>query len=174
MHRHGYQGRKLHRNTAQRLALLRGLAISLVEHGTIETTLPRAKELVPFIEPIITKSKRGDLASRRAVISALNNLSAANTLVDQLASQMSGRVSGHVRIKRTRMRLGDNAQLATVSFVDTLTRSESAPAVAVKPAKAVTVSAVADKPTVAKKPVAKKPVAKKAPAKKPVVKKEAK
>ncbi|MEO5690655.1 MAG: 50S ribosomal protein L17 [Candidatus Saccharimonadales bacterium] len=169
MHRHGYQGRKLHRNTAQRLALLRGLSISLIEHGTIETTLPRAKELVPFIEPIITKSKRGDLASRRAVISALNNISAANTLVDQLASQMSGRVSGHVRIKRTRMRLGDNAQLATVSFVDTLTRTESSPAVAIKPAKAVSVAATAVKPAAVKKPATKK-----APTKKPAVKKEAK
>ena len=74
MHRHGYQGRKLHRDSAQRKALMRGLSISLIEHGAIETTLPRAKELVPFIEPIITKAKKGDLASRRNVLSALNNL----------------------------------------------------------------------------------------------------
>ncbi len=171
MHRHGYQGRKLHRNSAQRKALLRGLSISLIEHGTIETTLPRAKELVPFIEPIITKAKKGDLASRRAIISALNNISAANTLFDQLASQMTGRDSGHVRIKRTRFRLGDHAQLATVSFVDTLTRSESSHVVAAatKPAKAVSVSAKTAKPSLAKKPAIKK-----APAKKPVAKKEAK
>ncbi len=171
MHRHGYQGRKLHRDSAQRKALLRGLAISLIEHGTIETTLPRAKELVPFIEPLITKAKKGDLASRRAVISALNNRSATHTLVDELVGQMAGRVSGHVRIKRSRMRVGDNAQLATVSFVDTLTRGASNPVAA---AVAKPSSTVAAKATATKKPAVKKPVAKKAPAKKPVAKKEAK
>ena len=165
MHRHGYQGRKLHRDSAQRKALLRGLSISLIEHGTIETTLPRAKELVPFIEPLITKAKKGDLASRRAVISALNNRDAAHTLVDELVGQMGSRVSGHVRIKRTRMRLGDNAQLANVSFVDTLVRTgkpEDTPVKKTVAAKATTV-----------KPAAKTAV-KKAPAKKPVAKKEAK
>ena len=125
MHRHGYQGRKLHRDSAQRTALLRGFAISLIEHGAIETTLPRAKELVPFIEPIITKAKKGDLASRRAVLSALDNQAATMTLVDQLVPQMGGRVSGHVRITRTRLRVGDNAQLARVSFVDELDREGS-------------------------------------------------
>lgn len=155
MHRHGYQGRKLHRDSAQRTALLRGLAISLIEHGSIETTLPRAKELVPFVEPLITKAKKGDLASRRAVISALNNLSAANTLVDQLASQMSGRVSGHIRVKRTRLRVGDNAQLATVSFVDTLSRESSAPAAA-KPTQAVTKASAKKPAATTKKPVTKK------------------
>lgn len=165
MHRHGYQGRKLHRDSAQRKALLRGLAISLIEHGTIETTLPRAKELVPFIEPLITKAKKGDLASRRAIIATLNNRAATNTLVDELVGQMNGRDSGHVRIKRSRMRVGDNAQLANVSFVDTITRgaAPAAAAVSAKPAK--TVAAKAESPA--------KPV-KKAPAKKPVAKKEAK
>lgn len=169
MHRHGYQGRKLHRDSAQRKALLRGLAISLIEHGTIETTLPRAKELVPFIEPLITKAKKGDLASRRAVISALNNRDATHTLVDELVGQMGSRVSGHVRIKRTRMRVGDNAQLATVSFVDTLVRTGKPDDTPVVAARAKTVAA---KATTAK-PAA-KAVVKKAPAKKPVAKKEAK
>lgn len=170
MHRHGYQGRKLHRDTAQRKALLRGLAISLIEHGTIETTLPRAKELVPFIEPLITKAKKGDLASRRAVISALDNRAATNTLVDELVGQMQSRVSGHVRIKRSRLRVGDNAQLAKVSFVDTLTRGAS-PVVAAATAKpkAAVVSAKAEtKPAKA----AAKPT--KTATKKPVAKKEAK
>lgn len=150
MHRHGYQGRKLHRDSAQRTALLRGFAISLIEHGKIQTTLPRAKELVPFIEPLITKAKKGDLASRRAVLSALDNQIATNTLVDQLAPQLTGRVSGHVRIRRTVSRVGDNAQLATVSFVDELdwTSAKHAPA----------------KVAATKKPAAKKPVAAKKPA----------
>lgn len=169
MHRHGYQGRKLHRDNAQRKALLRGLAISLIQHGTIETTLPRAKELVPFIEPLITKAKKGDLASRRAVISALNNRDATHTLVDELVGQMGSRVSGHVRIKRTRMRVGDNAQLATVSFVDTLVRTGKPDD---RPVVAARVKTVAAKATTAK-PEA-KAVVKKAPAKKPFAKKEAK
>ena len=118
MHRHGYKGRKLHRDGGQRTALLRGLAISLIEHGSIETTLPKAKELVPFFERLVTKSKLGTLHGRRQVISALDNVSSANALVDQIAPQLTARNSGHVRIKRTRLRVGDNAQLAKVSFVD--------------------------------------------------------
>lgn len=163
MHRHGYQGRKLHRNSAQRKALLRGLSISLIEHGTIETTLPRAKELVPFIEPIITKAKQGNLAGRRSVLSALDNLSATNTLVDELVGQMTGRVSGHVRIKRTKLRVGDNAQMASVSFVDTLTRGAGKTAAASVTAPSVEVSTkkVVAKPAAKKTAVTKKPVAKK-------------
>lgn len=134
MHRHGYKGRKLHRDSAQRTALLRGLAVSLIEHGSIETTLPRAKELVPFIEPIITKAKKGDLASRREVIAALNNQSAAHALVDDLVKQMSGRVSGHVRVVRTRLRVGDNAQMARIEFVDELSREARDEASSRKPA----------------------------------------
>lgn len=164
MHRHGYKGRKLHRDTAQRTALLRGLAISLIEHGSIETTLPRAKELVPFIEPIITKAKKGDLASRRAVIAALDNRPAAYTLVDELVGQMGGRDSGHVRVKRTRLRVGDNAQMATISFVDTLERSDDAKPAA-KPAKAAASTKPASKkPATSAKP-ARKTSAAKAPRK---------
>jgi len=124
MHRHGYKGRKLHRNDAQRKALLRGLAISLIEHHSIETTHQKAKELVPFIETTITKAKQGDLAGRRGVISKLGNLNASNELFDNLAPQMTARNSGHVRIKRSRLRVGDNAQLSTVSFVDKLKATE--------------------------------------------------
>ena len=122
MHRHGYKGRKLHRDDGQRTALLRGLAISLIEHGSIETTLPKAKELVPFVEVLITKAKKGGLHNRRQIISALDDIAVSNTLVDELAPQLTGRTSGHVRVTRTRLRTGDNAQLASVSFVDTLTR----------------------------------------------------
>ncbi len=120
MHRHGYQGRKLHRNRAQRIALFRGLAGSLIEHGKIETTLPKAKDLVPYIEKLITKAKKGDLSARRQIIAAVSPKESAHKLVDEIAPQLGGRVSGHVRIKRTRLRVGDNAQLASVSFVDEL------------------------------------------------------
>ena len=123
MHRHGYKGRKFGRERDQRRALLKGLATSLVEHGKIETTLPKAKELVRYIEKVITKAKKGDLANRRRVIAALSTQAAAFKLVDEIAPQLTGRTSGHVRVERTRMRVGDGAQMATVSFVDDLTEN---------------------------------------------------
>ena len=120
MHRHGYQGRKLSRERDQRRALIKGLASSLVEHGRIETTLPKAKELKRYIEKVITKAKKGDLASRRQVIAALSTRSVAYKLVDEIAPQLAGRTSGHVRVERTRLRVGDGAQMAIIEFVDEL------------------------------------------------------
>ena len=120
MHRHSYKGRKFGRERDQRRALLKGLATSLVEHGKIETTLPKAKELVRYIEKVITKAKKGDLHNRRMVIAALSTQTAAFKLVDEIAPQLTGRTSGHVRVQRTRLRVGDGAQLATIGFVDEL------------------------------------------------------
>lgn len=120
MHRHGYKGRKFGRERDQRRALLKGLATSLVEHGKIETTLPKAKELVRYIEKVITKAKKGDLANRRQVIAALSTQAAAFKLVDEIAPQLAARNSGHVRVQRTRLRVGDGAQMATIEFVDEL------------------------------------------------------
>mgnify|MGYP000948846871 FL=1 len=120
MHRHGYRGRKLGRKRDQRRALLKGLATSLVMEESIETTLPKAKELVRYIEKLITKAKKGNLANRRAVIAGLSTQVAATKLVDQIAPQLTGRTSGHVRVERTRLRVGDGAQLAIVEFVDEL------------------------------------------------------
>lgn len=135
MHRHGYQGRKFGRERDQRKALIKGLATQLVVHGSIETTLPKAKEVVPYVEVLITKAKRGDLHNRRQVIAGLSTLEAAHKLVDEIAPQLGGRTSGHLRIKRTRARVGDNAELARVSFVDELKSAvtEAAPAEEVKP-----------------------------------------
>lgn len=118
MHRHGYKGRKFGRERDQRRALIKGLATSLVEHGKIETTLPKAKELVRYIEKLVTKAKKGDLANRRMVISGLSTQAAAFRLVDVIAPQLQGRTSGHVRVQRTRLRVGDGAQMATIEFVD--------------------------------------------------------
>lgn len=125
MHRHSYQGRKFGRERDQRRALLKGLATSLVVHGKIETTLQKAKEVVPYVEPLITKAKKGDLHNRRQVVAALSTVEAAHKLVDDIAPQLTARNSGHLRITRTKLRVGDNAQMATVSFVDEL---KSAPA----------------------------------------------
>lgn len=120
MHRHGYKGRKFGRERDQRRALLKGLATSLVMEEKIETTLPKAKELVRYIEKLITKAKKGDLANRRAVIAGLSTQIAAFKLVDQIAPQLGGRTSGHVRVQRTRLRIGDGAQMAIIEFVDEL------------------------------------------------------
>jgi len=127
MHRHSYQGRKFGRERDQRRALLKGLATSLVVHGKIETTLQKAKEVVPYVEPLITKAKVGDLHNRRQIVAALSTVEAAHKLVDDIAPQLTGRNSGHLRITRTKLRVGDNAQMATVSFVDEL---KEAPATA--------------------------------------------
>ncbi len=120
MHRHGYKGRKFGRERDQRRALLKGLATSLVMEERIETTLPKAKELVRYIEKLITKAKKGGLANRRAVIAGLSTQIAAVKLVDQIAPQLTGRTSGHVRVERTRLRVGDGAQMAVIEFVDEL------------------------------------------------------
>lgn len=120
MHRHGYVGRKFGRTTDQRRALIKGLATSLVMEGKIETTLPKAKELTRYIEKLITKAKKGDLANRRRVIAGLSTQVAAFKLVDEIAPQLTGRTSGHVRVERTRIRVGDGSQMATIAFVDEL------------------------------------------------------
>lgn len=120
MHRHGYKGRKFGREMDQREALMKGLADSVVKYESIETTLPKAKEVVPYLEKLITKAKKGDLHNRRQVISGLQTVASAHKLVDEIAPKLKGRTSGHLRVEKTRTRRGDNAQLATVSFVDDL------------------------------------------------------
>jgi large subunit ribosomal protein L17 len=120
MHRHGYVGRKFGRERGLRIALIKGLATELVLHGKIETTLPKAKEMVRYIEKLITKAKKGDLSSRRQVIAGLNTQEAAFKLVDEIAPQLTGRTSGHVRVERTRLRVGDGTQMATIEIVDEL------------------------------------------------------
>jgi large subunit ribosomal protein L17 len=92
-----------------------------VKYEAIETTLPKAKEIVPYIEKLITKAKKGDLHNRRQIISKLQTIASAHKLMDDIAPQLAGRTSGHVRIEKTRTRRGDNAQMARVSFVDDLT-----------------------------------------------------
>jgi large subunit ribosomal protein L17 len=120
MHRHQYKGRKLHRERDQRIALVKGLADSLIKYESIETTLPKAKEVVPYTERLITKAKKGDLHSRKQVVEGLHTLESAHKLVDQLAPKMGKRSSGHLRIEKSRTRRGDMAQLARISFVDDL------------------------------------------------------
>ena len=166
MHRHGYKGRKFNRERDQRRALVKGLADSLVKYESIETTLPKAKEVVPYVEKLITKAKKGDLHNRRQVIAKLQTVASAHKLVDEIAPKLGARNSGHLRIEKTVNRRGDNAAMARVSFVDDLKVAPVAKAAAAdKPKaapKATTAKAAAKPATAAKKPAARKTPAKEA------------
>ena len=117
MHRHGYKGRKFGRETDQRTALTRGLMRSLFKYKSINTTFANAKEIRRPAEKLITIAKKGDLAARRTVIARLNDQETGNELIDVIAPQIK-RNSGYLRIERTGFRRGDNAEMATISFVD--------------------------------------------------------
>lgn len=165
MHRHGYQGRKFHRERDQRSALVKGLADSLVKYQSIETTLPKAKEVVPYVEKLITKAKKGDLHNRRQVIAKLQTVESAHKLVDELAPKMKGRTSGHLRITKTGLRRGDNAQLAKVSFVDDFSSTPVS-----KPAEKAEAKPKSVATSAAKKPASSAAKAKATPASKPASK----
>lgn len=124
MHRHGYKGRKFGRETDQRTALTRGLMRSLFKYKSINTTLAKAKEIRRPAEKLITIAKKGDLASRRLVIARLNDQLLGNELVDNIAPQIK-RDSGYLRIERNGYRRGDNAEMATISFVDEIKEAEA-------------------------------------------------
>jgi len=117
MHRHGYKGRKFGRETDQRQALLRGLLCSLIQHQSITTTLAKAKEIRRHAEKLITRAKKGGLANRRLIIARLDDMTTGDLLVDVIAPQIK-RDSGYLRIERAGFRKGDNAEMATISFVD--------------------------------------------------------
>ncbi len=119
MHRHGYKGRKFGRETDQRLALKRGLMRALIENQSITTTLARAKETRREAEKLITIAKKGGLANRRLLIARLNDMQAADFLMDVIAPQIK-RDSGYLRIERAGFRCGDNSEMATISFVDSI------------------------------------------------------
>lgn len=121
MHRHGYKGKKFGRERDQREALIKGLADALILNESIETTLTKAKTVASYTEKLITKAKKGGLYNRRLVISGVHTLEAAHKLVDEIAPLLTKRSSGHLRVKRTILRRGDNAQMAKVMFVDDLT-----------------------------------------------------
>src|SRR3989344_5426226 len=111
MHRHGYTGRKFHRERDQRGALIKSLAEALIISESIETTLPKAKELVRYVEPLITKAKKADLHNRRLILASLQTLSSTHKLVDEIAPKLKGRSSGHLRIKRTQRKPSQQLQL---------------------------------------------------------------
>ncbi len=115
--RHRVAGRRFHRNTNQRKALLRGLVISLFEHLRIETTVAKAKEARRLAERVITLGRKGDLSSRRLALSRIPDNRVITKLFNEIAPKIT-RESGYLRILKTRNRVGDNASMAVLEFVD--------------------------------------------------------
>ncbi len=118
--RHANSGRKLNRTAAHRAAMFANMAVSLVKHEQIRTTLPKAKELRPIVEKLITIGKRGagNLASRRLLISELRDEKAAAKIIDTLAPRYAARSGGYIRVLKAGVRYGDNAPMAIIEFVE--------------------------------------------------------
>ena len=121
--RHKIAHRKLNRTASHRKAMFANMSSSLVEHEQIVTTLPKAKELRPFVEKLVTLAKKGDLNSRRIAISRMRNKEQAKKLFDVLGPRYAERPGGYIRIMKAGFRYGDNAPMAVIEFVD---RDESA------------------------------------------------
>ncbi|RMF21922.1 MAG: 50S ribosomal protein L17 [Bacteroidetes bacterium] len=116
--RHGKKFNHLGRKAGHRRALLRNLAIALIEHKRIETTLAKAKALRRYIEPLVTKAKNNTTHSRRVVFSYLQNKEAVTELFGPVAEKVGDRPGGYVRVIRTGWRQGDGAETALIEFVD--------------------------------------------------------
>ncbi len=114
-HKHGY--RKLNRTSAHRKALLKNLAIALIEREKIETTVPKAKELRRYIERLVTTSREADFNTHRTVFAALQDKEAVKKLINEIAPKYVGRNGGYTSIIKTRIRKGDATQMAFISFV---------------------------------------------------------
>jgi large subunit ribosomal protein L17 len=116
--RHGVSGRKLGRTTPHRKALFSNMATALIQHEQITTTLPKAKELRPVVEKLITLGKRGGLHARRQALSQLQDTGIVAKLFDALAERYKERSGGYVRILKAGFRYGDHAPMAVIELVD--------------------------------------------------------
>lgn len=116
--RHGMGQRKLNRTKGHRRALLANLACSLIEHEQITTTVPKAKELRPYVEKLVTLAKNGTLHARRQAIATLQNEEKAKKLFDILGARFKARAGGYTRIVKAGFRYGDAAPIAIIEFVD--------------------------------------------------------
>ena len=116
--RHRYSGRKLNKTSAHRKAMFRNMTASLVEHEVIKTTLPKAKELRSFAEPLITLAKADSVANRRLAFDRLRSKPAVGKLFGELGPRYDQRPGGFIRILKCGYRTGDNAPMAIVELVD--------------------------------------------------------
>lgn len=116
--RHGMVGRKLNRTASHRKAMFANMAASIIEHEQIVTTLPKAKEIRPIVEKLVTLAKKGDLHARRQAISQIRDVALVAKLFATIAPRYANRHGGYIRIMKAGFRQGDNAPLAVVEFVD--------------------------------------------------------
>lgn len=116
--RHGFKGRRFNRTAEHRTAMFANMSAALIKHEQIVTTLPKAKDLRPVIEKLITLAKRGGLHARRQAMSQVRDETQVKKLFDVLAARMKDRKGGYARIMKAGFRYGDNAPLAVIEFVD--------------------------------------------------------
>jgi large subunit ribosomal protein L17 len=116
--RHGFAGRRFARSASHRKAMFANLAASLIEHEQIVTTLPKAKDLRPIVEKLITLGKRGDLHAKRQAIAQIGSEPLVKRLFETIAPRYAQRNGGYLRIMKAGFRHGDNAPLAVIEFVD--------------------------------------------------------
>lgn len=116
--RHQKAGRKLNRTASHRKAMFANMAASLILHEQIVTTLPKAKEIRPIVEKLVTLGKRGDLHARRQAISQIRDVAVVAKLFDAIASRYATRNGGYLRIMKAGYRQGDNAAMAVIEFVE--------------------------------------------------------
>ena len=124
--RHGKSGRKLNRTSSHRKAMFANMAASLIKHEQIATTLPKAKDLRPFVEKLVTLAKRGDLHARRQAMSKLRDLGMVKKLFDTIGPRYQERAGGYTRVLKAGFRYGDSAPLAVIEFVDRDTAAKGA------------------------------------------------
>ena len=116
--RHGNSGRKLGKRSDHRKAMFANMAASLIKHEQIVTTLPKAKDLRPIVEKLVTLAKRGDLHARRQAISEIRDLEGVKKLFATIGPRYKARAGGYTRVLKAGFRHGDNAAVAVIEFVD--------------------------------------------------------
>ncbi|MFC4349779.1 50S ribosomal protein L17 [Kordiimonas lipolytica] len=116
--RHGKSGRKLNRTASHRKAMFMNLSQALIKHEQIITTLPKAKDLAPIVEKLITLAKKGGLANRRLAIARLQDETLVSKMFDELADRYKERNGGYTRVLKAGFRHGDNAPMAVIELVD--------------------------------------------------------
>jgi large subunit ribosomal protein L17 len=116
--RHGKAHRKLGRTTAHRTAMFANMSASLIKHEQIVTTLPKAKDLRPIVEKLVTLGKRGDLHARRQAVSQIRDIGMVKKLFEVLGPRYQSRQGGYTRVLKAGFRYGDNAPVAVIEFVD--------------------------------------------------------
>ncbi|OYW63841.1 MAG: 50S ribosomal protein L17 [Bosea sp. 12-68-7] len=116
--RHGFRGRRFNRSVEHRKAMFANMSQALIKHEQITTTLPKAKDLRPVVEKLITLAKRGDLHARRQAIAQIKDVALVGKLFAVLGPRYKERHGGYLRIMKAGFRFGDNAPLAVIEFVD--------------------------------------------------------